>query len=116
MARSSKKSRAPKPLPAPEQPYKFWTDLSFFGCVLSGLLLGVMVLALFNPDSGIPKVREVLRIKAQLEAEIEELKADNEEILHKIEAMKTDPFWQEKIAREELNMARPDEIIYKFSE
>ncbi len=116
MARAPKKSRMPKQLPAPQQPYKFWKDLSFFGCVLSGILLGVMVLALLNPDSGIPKVREVQQIKQELEAEIEQLKVEHEQIQQKIEAMKTDPFWQEKIAREELNLARPDEIIYKFSE
>ena len=116
MARSPKKPRTPKQLPEPQQPYKFWKDLSFFGCVLSGLLLTVMVIALLNPDSGIPKVREVRQIKQQLQAEIEQLKAENDQLAQKIEAMKTDPFWQEKIAREELNMARPDEIIYKFSE
>ncbi len=82
--------------------------------MLSGILLGVMVLALLNPDSGIPKVREVQQIKQELEAEIEQLKVEHEQIQQKIEAMKTDPFWQEKIAREELNLARPDEIIYKF--
>ncbi|GAK60788.1 cell division protein FtsB [Candidatus Vecturithrix granuli] len=116
MARSPKKARMLKQLPEPQQPYKFWKDLSFFGCVLSALLLAVMVLTLFNPDSGIPKVREVQQIKQQLVAEIEQLKAENDQLAQKIEAMKTDPFWQEKIAREELNMARPDEIIYKFSE
>ncbi len=95
---------------------KFWKDVSFFGCIISSILLGIVILKLLSPESGIPKVRKVIGIKKQLEAEIEQLKADNARIAEEIEAMQTDPFWQEKIAREELNMALPDEIIYKFTE
>jgi cell division protein FtsB len=96
--------------------YKFWKDVSFFGCVMSGILLGIVVFKLLSPESGVPKVRDVISIKKQLEAEIEQLKAENVRIAEQIEAMRIDPFWQEKIAREELNMALPDEIIYKFTE
>jgi len=96
--------------------YKLWKDVSFFGCVISGILLGIVVLKLLSPENGIPKVRKVTNFKKQLEAEVEQLKAENVRITEQIEAMQTDPFWQEKIAREELNMALPDEIIYKFAE
>ena len=96
--------------------YKFWKDISFFGCVISGILLGTVVLKLLSPESGISKVRKVTNFKKQLEAEVEQLKTENVRIAEQIEAMQTDPFWQEKIAREELNMALPDEIIYKFAE
>lgn len=102
--------------PHTASPQKFWKDASVLGSVLSALLLGIMVLALFSPESGIPKVQEVLEIKEQLAHEIEELREANERILAEIEAIQTDPFWQEKIAREELNMALPGEIIYKFTE
>ncbi len=72
-----------------------------------------MVLALLNPDSGIPKSPRSSTDQTGTEAEIEQLKVEHEQIQQKIEAMKTDPFWQEKIAsREELNLARPDETIY----
>jgi cell division protein FtsB len=104
------------PRPASTNSYSFWKDVSFFGCIISGILLGIVVFKLLSPESGIPKVREVLRIKKQLETEIEQLEVDNARIVEQIEAMQTDPFWQEKIAREELNMALPDEIIYKFTE
>jgi cell division protein FtsB len=96
--------------------YKFWKDVSFFGCVISGILLAIVVFKLLSPENGLPKVRKVARIKRQLELEIEQLTAENTRIAEHIEAMQTDPFWQEKIAREELNMALPDEIIYKFTE
>jgi len=96
--------------------YKFWKDVNFFGCIISGILLGIVVFRLLSPESGIPKVQKVTRIKRQFEAEIEQLTAENADIAEHIEAMQIDPFWQEKIAREELNMALPDEIIYKFTE
>ena len=96
--------------------HKFWKDVSFFGCIISGILLGIVVFKLLSPENGIPKVREVTRFKKQLETEIEQLMVKNAQLTKHIEAMQTDPFWHEKIAREELNMALPDEIIYKFTE
>jgi cell division protein FtsB len=60
--------------------------------------------------------QEVKRIKAQLEDDIAQLEQANTQLAADIEAMQTDPFQQEKIAREELNMALPGEIIYKFAE
>ena len=96
--------------------YKLWKDVSFFGCLISGVLLGIVALKLLSLESGLPKVRAVHAIKQQFETDIEQLKTDNARIAEEINAMQTDPFWQEKIAREELNLALPDEIIYKFTE
>ena len=96
--------------------YVFWKDVRFFSCIISGLLLTVVAFKLFSPEDGILKVREVARIKTQLEVEIAQLERENALIAADIEAMQTDPFQKEKIAREELNMALPEEIIYKFTE
>lgn len=102
--------------PEPETGHKFWKNLSVLGCVLSGILLGIIVLALLSPENGIPKVHEVIKIKNRLEKDVEYLQNENERLVYQIEAMKTDPFWLEKIAREELNMGLPGEIVYKFPE
>ena len=75
-----------------ETSYKLWKDVGFLGCIMSGILFGLMVLALLAPESGIPKVQEVLRIKNQLEIDIEHLQAENEALRQAIHAMKTDPF------------------------
>lgn len=96
--------------------YVFWKDPGFFGCVITGLLCAVVLAKLLSPEDGILKVREVQRIKAQLEDEIAQLEQANAQLRTDIEVMQTDPFQQEKIAREELNMALPGEIIYKFAE
>jgi cell division protein FtsB len=94
----------------------FWKDPGFYGSVVSGLLLVFVVLQLLSPEDGILKVQEVRRIKAQLQDDITQLEHANAQLVADIEAMQTDPFQQEKIAREELNMALPGEIIYKFAE
>ena len=95
---------------------EYFKDASVVGCVMSGLLFGLLLLALLAPESGFLKVRKVLKYQHALEQEIQTLQAENAQLIRDLEAMHTDPFWQEKIAREELNLARPGEIIYKFIE
>lgn len=94
----------------------FRLDFGIVGCITSGVLLGFIILALLSPENGLPKVQQVLNIKRQLETDIQWLGAENERLRYEIQAMKTDPFQHEKIAREELNMALPGDIIYKFAE
>lgn len=94
----------------------FRLDFGVVGCITSGILLLLMVLALLSPENGLPKVQQVQNIKRQLEVDIQWLEAENERLRSGIQAMKDDPFQREKIAREELNMALPGEIIYKFAE
>ena len=96
--------------------YTFWKDPAFFGCVITGLLLAAVLVKLLSPENGILKVQEVKRIKAQLEDDITLLEQTNAQLADNINIMQTDPFRQEKIAREELNMALPGEIVYKFAE
>jgi cell division protein FtsB len=50
-----------------------------------------------------------------LDFKIKELKKENEALKAEIERLKTDPFYIEKIAREELQMTRPGEIIYRIT-
>ncbi|PID55881.1 hypothetical protein CSB45_13755 [candidate division KSB3 bacterium] len=94
----------------------FRLNFGLIGSMTSAVLLGVMILALLSPENGLPKVRQVQEIKRKLEIDIQLLDAENERLRHDIQAMKHDPFQQEKIAREELNMALPGEIVYKFTE
>lgn len=96
--------------------YVFWKDPGFFGALIMGACLLVVVIKLCSPEDGLLKVREVKRIKAGLEDNIARLEAENHQLREAIDVMQTDPFQKEKIAREELNMALPGEIIYKFAE
>lgn len=47
-----------------------------------------------------------------LNKEIQELKQENEQRAHHVEALKSDPSTIEKEAREQLRYARPGEVIY----
>lgn len=43
------------------------------------------------------------------------MQRDNEALRQKISRVRHDNYYLEKLAREELNMARPGELIYRFS-
>jgi cell division protein FtsB len=47
-----------------------------------------------------------------LEQQIEQLKQENRELEEQVKALRTDPKAIEKVARDDMRMARPGEIIY----
>lgn len=53
--------------------------------------------------------------KAKLDEHNYRLQKDNQALREKITRLRNDDFYLEKIAREELNLVRPGEIIYRFS-
>jgi cell division protein FtsB len=52
--------------------------------------------------------------KAKLDEQNYRLQKDNEALREKISRLRSDNFFLEKIAREELNMVHPGEVIYRF--
>lgn len=52
--------------------------------------------------------------KAKLDEENFRLQKENEGLRQRISKLRNDNFYLEKIAREELNLVRPGEIIYRF--
>lgn len=57
-----------------------------------------------------------MKIKAKLIEEIHQLEEENKNLAVEILSLRMDPFWTEKIAREELDMVKPEEIVIKFRE
>ncbi len=47
-----------------------------------------------------------------LEQQIEQLKQENRQLEEQVKALRTDPKAIEKVARDDMRMARPGEIIY----
>ena len=78
-------------------------------------LIGVSLLIyIFSPNFiRLTRVYQQLHI---LEEEISRLQAQNESVQSEIYALQHDPHYIEKVARDELWMSKPDEIIYKFDE
>jgi cell division protein FtsB len=52
--------------------------------------------------------------KARLDEQNYRLQKDNEALREKITRLRNDDFYLEKIAREELNLVRPGDIVYRF--
>ncbi len=51
---------------------------------------------------------------AQLVYEIRKIEAANDGLLHNIERLRHDQVYIEKIAREELGLVRPEELVFEY--
>jgi cell division protein FtsB len=77
----------------------------------------VILLLLFHAVVGERGAIHLWRLqgeKAKLDEQNYRLQKDNEALREKITRLRSDNFYLEKIAREELNMVRPGEVIYRF--
>jgi cell division protein FtsB len=85
--------------------------------LIAGVLLAAYLLTSFMlGEMGVVKY---YRMKAQynsLTEEIALLKRDNSKLRKTVHALKNDPAYVERIARDKLGLARPGEIVYYYSE
>lgn len=79
----------------------------------AGLLVLLLLVGIFNKD-GIWEVLESRREVLALKASIARLEKENSLLVQEIDALKNDPRYLEKIAREDLGLARPGETIFVF--
>ncbi len=81
-------------------------------------ILALFVLALFVQDifgaHGFLAMRRTQKEIARLRQEIQQVNAENRELAGQIKALKSDPRVIERIAREEMGLARPGEFIFKL--
>jgi cell division protein FtsB len=78
---------------------------------LLGLALLALVVHTIFGGRGYLDLRKQQQEVEQLEAKIKQLEAENKRLLEEIQALKTDPRAVERVAREELKMARPGEKV-----
>lgn len=71
--------------------------------------------AVFRED-GIIKARRLNKKIEALKSEIGNLKKENERLIREVYALKNDPSYIEKIAREDLGLVKPGEIVFEFVE
>jgi len=82
---------------------------------ISLLLLAAVAVPLKILDSeGLERVERLDRELEDLEASNRQLERENDALRREIHAFHSDPRYVEKIARDELGMVGPDEIIYQF--
>ena len=85
--------------------------------ILIILLVLFIVLILFALLTGDRNIQQYFQLKMQvkeLEEEIERLEKENSHLEEMINLIDKDPFFIEKLAREELKKAKRDEIIIEF--
>ncbi|MGW8272058.1 MAG: FtsB family cell division protein [Thermodesulfovibrionales bacterium] len=92
-----------------EQKRKRWIGYTVF-VLVAGYLL---VTYLFH-DMGLIKYFELKGVERDLMAEISALETKNSTLQSEIGEMKSNPFFIEKHARENLNMSKPDEFVFIY--
>ncbi|HDS09203.1 MAG TPA: septum formation initiator family protein [Firmicutes bacterium] len=86
------------------------------GVIIVIIFFSMLFLAFFTGDRNI---RHYLQLKTevlQLETDIRQLEEENAKLEEMIDLINKDPYYIEKMAREELKKARKDEIIIEFQD
>ena len=86
------------------------THMSWFLAAALGLLLLQDVFG----THGLIAMRRSLREAAQVQKEINLMNEENRQLEERVKSLKTDPSAVERIAREEMGLARPGEYIFKI--
>ena len=82
--------------------------------VLGLFILSLCVLTAVG-ERGVLHLWRLTGEKARLDEENYRLQRENEGLRQRISKLRNDNFYLEKMAREELNLVRPGEIIYRFA-
>ena len=78
---------------------------------VSGLLtVAMLLLAVFN-DKGMIQVHSQSTKLATLETDVARIDTENKQLTDEIQALRTDPGAIEKLAREELKLVKPGEVV-----
>jgi cell division protein FtsB len=83
--------------------------ITFF--VLCFIYLGASII--FG-DMGLIRYVKLNKTKDRMERQMEDIAKQNEKLRTQIKLLKTDPFYREKLAREEYGLAKPDEYIFQY--
>jgi cell division protein FtsB len=71
-------------------------------------------ISLIFGDMGLVKYLELNRTRKNLETQITEVHQQNEQLRLQLKSLKEDPFYREKLAREEYGLSKPDEFIFQY--
>ena len=74
------------------------------------LTVAMLLLAVFN-DKGLIEVHDQAKKLSTIESEISKLDTANKQLSSDIQGLRSDPNAIEKIAREELKLVKPGEIV-----
>jgi cell division protein FtsB len=86
---------------------EYWTAWLLF------LAIFFIFLTIFGKN-GLLQIGDLKKARLVLYEEILALREENNALRKEIKGLKEDPFYIEKVAREELNLVRPNELVYYF--
>jgi cell division protein FtsB len=78
------------------------------------IALALLLLQDIFGTHGVLAMRHSQQDAAEIRKKIEQLDAENQKLQDRVKSLKTDPASIEKIAREEMGLARPGEVIFKI--
>lgn len=74
-------------------------------------LIGIFAFSLFGKN-GLINLYRTRQERQDLEVRLAEVKRENQRLRDQIEKLTGDPLYLEKVAREELGMVKPDELVF----
>ena len=87
------------------------TSFEYWVAWLLFLALFFIFLTIFG-QNGLLQIGELKKARKVLLQEVFFLKQENDALSYEIQGLNEDPYFIEKIAREELNLVRPNEVVY----
>jgi cell division protein FtsB len=81
--------------------------------LLLGIMVAAMTLVVFG-DKGLMHLYELRRERDEIRTENQRLEEQNNEFKRQVELLLHDSRYLDRIAREELGLIGPDEIIFRF--
>ncbi len=78
------------------------------------IVLGILLAASLLGERGLIGLIQMRQTRAALAREVERLTATNAALADEVRALRTDPGRLEAIAREELGLVKPGELVYEF--
>lgn len=74
------------------------------------LTVAMLLLAIFN-DRGMIQVHAQAKKLSAIETDVSRLETENKQLNAEIQALRSDPATVEKVAREELKLVKPGEVV-----
>ena len=87
--------------------FEYWVAWLLF------LALFFIFLTIFG-QNGLLQIGDLKKARMILTKETFALREENDLLRREIKGLKEDPFFIEKVAREELDLVRPNEVVYQF--
>jgi cell division protein FtsB len=87
--------------------FEYWVAWLLF------LALFFIFLTIFG-QNGLLQIGDLKKARMILTKETFALREENDSLRREIKGLKEDPFFIEKVAREELDLVRPNEVVYQF--